>query len=174
MANKDEIDDADDTDDAGIKPPRENRPPMSHDDVPDADEFDDVRIDRPQENRSIAVWSHWGGLFAWIVVPMIFYLIEKDKRSLVAWHAREALNFQISMTIYYLLPVPLVCLVGIDLLFVLLYLAISVALALFELVVIILASLAASRGQRYRCPLTIPFVPRPSDPREPNDYYDRE
>src|SRR5229473_2267823 len=112
---------------------------MSRDDVPDADEFDDVRIDRPQENRSMAVWSHWGGLFAWIVVPMIFYLIEKDKRSLVAWHAREALNFQITMTIYYLLPVPLACLVGIDLVFLLLYLAISAALALFELVVIILA-----------------------------------
>ena len=43
MPHKDEIDDAENTDDAGIKPPRENRPVMSHDDVPDADEFDDVR-----------------------------------------------------------------------------------------------------------------------------------
>ncbi len=174
MAHKDEIDDADNTDDAGIKPLSETRPAMSHDDLLDADEFDDVRIDRPPENRSMAVWSHWGGFLAWIVVPMIFYLIEKDKRSLVAWHAREALNFQISITIYYLLPVPLACLMFIDPLYLLLYLAISMAIALFELVVIILASLAASRGQRYRCPLTIPFVPRPRDPREANDYDDRE
>jgi uncharacterized protein len=172
VPHKDEIDDADNTDNAGIKPPRENRPAMSHDDVPDADEFDDVRIDRPPENRSMAVWSHWGGFMTWILVPMIFYLMEKDKRSLVAWHAREALNFQISITIYYLLPVPLACLMFIDPLFVLLYFAISVALALFELVVIILASLAASRGQRYRCPLTIPFVPKPSE--EPNPYDDGE
>jgi uncharacterized Tic20 family protein len=171
VAHKDEIDD---TDDAGIRPPRENRPAMSHDDVPDVDDFDDVRIDRPPENRAMAVWSHWGGLLAWVVVPMIFYLMEKDKRSLVAWHAREALNFQITMTIYYLLPVPLACLMFIDLLYVLLYFAISMALVLFELVVIILASLAASRGQRYRCPLTIPFVPRPSDPREANHDDDRE
>jgi uncharacterized Tic20 family protein len=174
VAHKDEIDDADNIDDAGIKPPREHRPAMSHNDDSDADEFDDVRIDRPPENRSMAVWSHWAGFLAWIVVPMIFYLMEKDKRSLVAWHAREALNFQISITIYYLLPVPLACLLFIDPLYLLLYLAILMATALFELVVIILASLAASRGQRYRCPLTIPFVPRPSDPRDANDYYDRE
>jgi uncharacterized Tic20 family protein len=174
VTHKDDIDDAGNTDDAGIKPPRENRPAMSHDDVPDADEFDDVRIGRPQENRAMAVWSHWGGLLAWVVVPMIFYLMEKDKRSLVAWHAREALNFQISMTIYYLLPVPMACLMFIDLLYVFLYFAITMVLAMFELVVIILASLAASRGQRYRCPLTIPFVPRPRDPREANDYDDRE
>jgi uncharacterized Tic20 family protein len=172
VAQKDEINDADNTDDAGIKPPRENRPAISHDDVADADEFDDVRIDRPPENRSMAVWSHWGGFMTWILVPLIFYLIEKDKRSLLAWHAREALNFQISILIYYFLTVPLACLTFMDLWWILVFLALSVVLMLFELVVIIVASLAASRGQRYRCPLTIPFVPKPSE--ESNPYDDGE
>jgi uncharacterized Tic20 family protein len=172
VAHEDDIDDAGNTDDAGIKPPRENRPAVSYDDVPDVDEFDDVRIDRPPQNRAMAVWSHWGGFFAWIVVPMIFYLLEKDKRSFVAWHAREALNFQISITIYYTLAVPIMCLFFIDAWFLLAGFLLVALLGLFELVAIILASLAAGRGQRYRYPLTIPFVSRVS--MEQNPYDDRE
>ena len=172
MAHQKDIDDAGNTDDAEIKPPRENRPAISHDDEPDVDEFNDVQIDRPPENRAMAVWGHWGGFFTWIVVPMIFYLLEKDKRSLVAWHAREALNFQISITIYYALATPIMCLFFIDPWFLVTGFLLVVLLGIFELVAVILASLAAGRGKRYRYPLTIPFVSRVSI--EQNPYDDRE
>src|SRR5580765_2379794 len=94
--------------DGGIQLPREHRPfrPAS-DDLDDDDDIErTLPIRQADENRTMAIWSHWGGLMGWIIVPLVFYAIEKDKRSLVAWHAREELNFQISILIYYLLTIP--------------------------------------------------------------------
>src|SRR6516164_9195354 len=115
MSPNNERDDAPKNDDSRIQSQSEIPPAGPRDsDREVSDDFDEVRIHREPENRSMAVWSHWGGFFAWIVVPMIFYLLEKDKRTFVAWHAREALNFQISITIYYALAAPIICLFFID------------------------------------------------------------
>jgi uncharacterized Tic20 family protein len=165
----------------GIQPSPDDPPPVARDHAIDEDDdLDDLRIDHPRGSTSMAVWCHWGGYLTWIVLPLIFYMQEKDKRSLLAWHAREALNFQIMILIYFvivaILPMPLMCLVMIDPLFVLLATFLSIGsvtlMAIYELVVVILAGIAASRGQRYRYPLTFSFIPMPTD--EANPFDDRE
>jgi uncharacterized Tic20 family protein len=53
------------------------------------------------ENENIfGVASHLGALFGGFVVPLIIFLLSKDHSSYVADHAKEALNFQISLCIY--------------------------------------------------------------------------
>ena len=131
----------------------------------DEDDFDNKPIRHSSEDRLIGAIVHPAGGFTWFLAPLIIYLVQQDRKSLAAWHAREAFNFQLSTTIYYLLPCPLFCLTFVDISLLpfavgLPFLFMFVVL-LFELVVVILASIAAYRGQFFRCPLNIPFIPRP-------------
>jgi uncharacterized Tic20 family protein len=164
-------------DDGKFQPP----PPVGRERVlDDDDDLAEAPMVREPENRPLAVWSHWGGYLTWIVVPLIFYLQEKNKHSLVAWHAREAINFQITILLYFglvfLVPAPLFFLAMVEpwlaLVAPTVFFVFLTALGAYELTVVIFAALAASRGQRYRYPWTIPFVPRPSE--EPSPYDDRE
>ena len=159
--------------------PRPPEPPLP---VPRRDDDWDeparsVRI--PPEECLTATAAHLGGLLSWILAPLILYLLQPNRRSLAGWHAREAFNFQLSLVIYYLLTLPLLGLGFIDITLLLVACALlcvaAVGLMLFELVVVIWASVAAYRGVYFRCPLTIPFIPRPQlVPTDSDDYADRE
>ncbi|HGY55308.1 MAG TPA: DUF4870 domain-containing protein [Caldithrix abyssi] len=88
--------------------------------------------------------------FGNIIAPMILWQMKKDEYPLVDDQGKEALNFQISMTIYVLIAVILVLMaIGIVLL---------IALGLFDLIVTVIAALNAANGQKYRYPLSIRFV----------------
>src|SRR6516225_7405544 len=63
------------------------------------------------EERWIALCAHVSGPLAWFLVPLILLLIQRDRRSFVAWHAREALNFNVSLILYLLLLTPVACLI---------------------------------------------------------------
>ena len=145
---------------------------MSHDDDPQDDSIDHLRIDRSRDDSTMAQVAHWGGFLTGFFLPLILYLVQQDKKSFAAWHARESLNFQLTLMIYYGLGCAPMCLFFIDFSFLFVGLGIMLLLMIFELVCIILASLAVARGERYRYPLTISFFPRPSDDRNPYD--DRE
>jgi uncharacterized protein len=115
------------------------------------------------DDRSFAMAVHLGTLVSvllggWgfnLLVPLVGYLWKRE-RPFVAEHAREQLNFQLSLTIYAVIAVILAVLtIGLGLL-VLVPLAIIVALvALFA---IIRAAIAANRGESYRFPLTMRLV----------------
>ncbi len=143
-----------------------NDPDFNEDDLPD------LRIDRPHDDHGTAQIAHWGGFLTGVLLPLILYVVQQDKKSFAAWHARESLNFQISLMLYYGLGCVPFCLFFIDESFIFVGLGIMVLLAIFELACVVLASLAVSRGERYRYPLTISFVPRPSADR--NHYDHRE
>jgi uncharacterized Tic20 family protein len=88
--------------------------------------------------------------FGNIVGPLLVWLLKKDESAFVAEHAKEALNFQISLTIYIIVSALLMCvLIG----FVLLP-----ALLIADVVLTVMAAVAASNGTMYRYPLTIRFV----------------
>lgn len=89
--------------------------------------------------------------FANVFAPLILWHIKRAASPFVDAHGREALNFQISMTIYVLASVPLIFLCGIG---VVLILGLSLADAIFTIV----AAIAASSGKPYRYPLCIRFV----------------
>ncbi len=85
-----------------------------------------------------------------IVGPLIIWQIKKDEYPFVDEQGKEAVNFQISMTIYGLISAVLifVC-VGIFLL---------AAVGVVDLVFLLVAAVKANNGQSYRYPLTIRFI----------------
>lgn len=84
------------------------------------------------------------------VGPLIIWLVRRDESPFVEAHAREALNFQISLIIYGIVSLILIIvLIGILLL---------IALALFALIFMIIAGIKAATGEQYRYPLTIRFI----------------
>ena len=108
------------------------------------------------DERSIAVIAHLTGL-AWIAVgipgfigPLIVYLMLHEDQPWAKAHARESLNFQLSLLIWGILCGILVfVLVGIPLL---------IALWIMNIVCCILGAVAANRGEFYFYPLTMRFV----------------
>lgn len=95
-----------------------------------------------------------------VLGPLVVWLIRRDD-AVVEPHARAALNFQLSLVIYFVVGgivafVAFVTIIGIGLaLLILLMLAV---LILLELIFALLGTLAASRGELYRYPFTIELV----------------
>lgn len=88
--------------------------------------------------------------------PLIVYLVKKDN-PFVRRHAAEALNFNLSVMLYgFVLGVVTFVLVFVLVGFFLIPLLIALGAAWF--VFVIVAAVAASRGEEYRYPLTIHFV----------------
>jgi hypothetical protein len=118
--------------------------------------------------RQWAMFCHLAALaqfvlpsFGNVIGPLVIWLVKKDQHPFIDDQGKEALNFQISMSLYmWLLPAisgMLICLViGI----VLLPLAIALVLALMaaDVVLAIVAGIKASSGEAYRYPITIRFL----------------
>lgn len=85
-----------------------------------------------------------------IIGPLVIWLIKKDTMPLVDDQGKESLNFQISMTIYGIISAVLTLVViGFFLI---------LAVLIVDIVFVILASVAANKGEAYRYPLTIRFI----------------
>jgi uncharacterized protein len=99
--------------------------------------------------------------FGNILGPLIIWLIKKSSLPSVDEHGKEALNFQISMTLYTLIggvATIVLVLTVIGILLVPVVLCALLAIAIVDVVLIIVASLKASNGEVYRYPLSIRFV----------------
>ncbi len=95
-----------------------------------------------------------------VVGPLVVWLIRRDD-PVVEPHARAALNFQLSLLIYFvvgtiLAVVALVTIIGIPI--AALIVIFLVLLLFLELLFALLATLAASNGQLYSYPLSIELV----------------
>jgi uncharacterized Tic20 family protein len=99
------------------------------------------------DERTLAILCHVLTLFFWIWPPLIIYLIKKDESEFVKAHARESLNFWITMSIIAI--VLFLTLIGILLLWV---------LGIVVLVLVIVATIRASENKLYRYPMTIRFI----------------
>ena len=82
--------------------------------------------------------------------PLIVYLVKKDEHPFIADQSREALNFNISVFIYFIASAILIPL-GVGLL------ALPVVFIAW-LVLTIIAAVRANNGEPYRYPLTIRLV----------------
>jgi len=110
-----------------------------------------------KEARTWAMLCHLGGLGVYIVptighllAPLIIWLIKKDESPFVDDQGKEALNFQISITIYALIALLLTLIViGFVLLLV---------IGIFDLIMMIVAAVRSNDGERYRYPLCIRFI----------------
>jgi len=100
------------------------------------------------------IWSMLCQLSAFLgvgfILPLVVYLAMRNESEYVACNAKEALNFHISLLIYGICCIPLV--------FIIIGVPILILLALFGLVMAIVAAVKASDGGCYRYPLTIRLV----------------
>lgn len=103
--------------------------------VPDSDE------------KTLAILSHILTLIAPILAPLIIYLIKKDESKFVAFHAKESLNFQI--TIMIIVIGLMITIVGILLIWI---------VGIAALVFVIMATIKASEGKLYKYPLSIRLI----------------
>lgn len=88
-----------------------------------------------------------------ILGPLLVWLLKKEQSPKLEEHAREALNFQISISIYALIAsILFFAVIG----FVLLPILIIV-----QIVLMIKAALAADRGELYRYPITFRLIKHP-------------
>ena len=106
----------------------------------------------PADERLWAMLIHILSIFFSFLPALIGYLAFADRGPFIREHARQALNFQISLVIYSVG----VLIVGVITLTIgwVLYLPLGIA----ALVFLILAAVAANNGQYYKFPLTITFI----------------
>ena len=88
------------------------------------------------------------------LLPLIIFLVNREESALVAAHAKEVLNFHISLAIYTICVMPLVfCLICIPI-----FIPIFLALGLMTFICAIIAAIQASEGGFFFYPLTIRFI----------------
>ena len=109
-----------------------------------------------QDERTWGMVAHLAALaffifpFGNVLGPLIVYLAKRDQSAFVAAHAKEALNFNITVLLGGLLSC-LLLLVFIGVLF-------GALIIMFWLVMTIVAALKANEGLPYRYPFTIRLV----------------
>lgn len=104
------------------------------------------------DDKNIAMLTHISGLLFSIIVPLIIWLINKDKsdKGYLTEEAKEALNFQITVLLaYFIAGVLSVIAIG---------LLLMPLIWLGNLVFCILAGIKVSSGQSYRYPLTLRLI----------------
>ncbi|GAA1705397.1 hypothetical protein GCM10009734_05070 [Nonomuraea bangladeshensis] len=102
------------------------------------------------DDTTMAMLAHLLGLLASWIGPLIIYLIKRDQSPYVRDQAAEALNFQITMFIGYVVAGVLsVVFIGVLLLPV---------IWVLSLIFHIQAAVATNKGQRYRYPLSIRMI----------------
>ena len=110
-----------------------------------------------KDNHNFAMFTHLAGLLAFIAIPfaniigpLILWLIKKDELPLVDHAGKEAINFQISMTIYAFIA-GLLCIILIGFI-------ILPILAVVDVVMIVKAAIRASKGEEFTYPISIRFI----------------
>ncbi len=109
-----------------------------------------------KDARTWAMFCHLAGLcgfipFGNIIAPLILWQMKKAEFPFVDGQGKEALNFQISVTIYFLACIPLIAVCGIGVF-------LMPVVGIFDLVFLIIASIKANNGEDYRYPLSIRLV----------------
>jgi uncharacterized protein len=115
------------------------------------------------EEKTWGMICHLAG-FAVFVLPafgnligvLVAWLLLKDKSSFADDQGKEALNFHLSLWLYTGIAVAFsIVTLGIGLLATLPFLAV---LAVYQVIMIVVAAIEANNGKAYRYPLTIRFV----------------
>ena len=83
-------------------------------------------------------------------LPLIIYLVKRNESVFVAAHAKEVLNFHISILLYIICCIPLF--------FVLIGFVIVFVIALVGFICAIIGAIKVSESAFYRYPLTIRFI----------------
>ncbi|MCB9273600.1 MAG: DUF4870 domain-containing protein [Lewinellaceae bacterium] len=123
------------------------------------DDFFDPKTENliPDNNEKLwATFSHLGIVagvivpFGSVLLPLVIWLVYKEKSEYVSYHAKEALNFQLTMLIGFVISAILI--------FVVIGIPLLIVLAIIDLVFCIIAAMRANEGERYRYPYTLRLI----------------
>ncbi len=109
-----------------------------------------------RDQRNWAMFCHIVSFFGYLIPfanifgPLLMWLLKREEWELVDDQGKESLNFQISWTIYFFITLVL-CFVVVG------FLLLPVVI-LAHLILVTVATVKASEGQRYRYPMTIRFI----------------
>ena len=102
------------------------------------------------DQRMWATLGHLSGFLFGFLGPLVIYLVMKDKGHFIRNQSLEALNFQITLTIAMIVSAILILiLIGIVLMMI---------FGVAAIVLMIMAAIAANRGEEYRYPFTLRLV----------------
>jgi uncharacterized Tic20 family protein len=99
------------------------------------------------DEKTMAILAHVLTLAVGFIAPLVIYLLKKDESTYVTAHAKESLNFQITLFIVVIILV--VTVIGVLLLWV---------VGIFALVLVIVATIKANDGKLYKYPLNIRLI----------------
>jgi uncharacterized Tic20 family protein len=109
-----------------------------------------------QEARTWGMFCHLGAFAGYIIpfgnifAPLVIWLVKRDESPLVAEQGKESINFQLTMTLYAIIAgILVIVLIGFLLLF---------ALMVFDVIMVIVATVRVNAGEKYRYPLNIRFI----------------
>jgi uncharacterized protein len=99
------------------------------------------------DEKTMALLAHVLTFVFPILAPLVIYLIKKDESSFVAYHAKESLNFQITLFIICILL--FITIIGILLLWI---------VGIIGAILVIVATIRASEGKLYKYPFAIRLI----------------
>jgi uncharacterized Tic20 family protein len=105
---------------------------------------------RPEDEKLWAIGAQLGGLLIGFVAPLVVWLVYRERSAFLDRTAKEALNFQLTLLIGYVVSFALACfLIG----FILLPIVWIVGI-----VFMIMGAIAVSKFEDYRYPVNIRFI----------------
>jgi len=102
------------------------------------------------DQRLWATLAHIGPIILSFIAPLVIWLVYRERGRYVEDQSKEALNFQITLAIAYV--------VSSILIFVIIGLVMLAVAWIGSLVLMIMAAIAANKGEAYRYPLNIRFI----------------
>jgi len=115
-----------------------------------------LELEAPAKERTWHMFCHLSALLGylvplgWLIGPFVIWQWKKNEMPSIEAHGREALNFHLSMMIWFFLAALSV--------FILIGIVILPVLGLLHLIFIIVATVKANDGRPYRYPMTIQFL----------------
>ena len=100
--------------------------------------------------KTMAMLAHLLAIFTSFLGPLIIWLIKKDQSPFVNQEGKEALNFQLTMLIAFVVGGLTACLI--------IGFFIIAAASIVDIIFCILAAMTVNKGQGYRYPVCIRFI----------------
>jgi len=102
------------------------------------------------DDKTLGILAHILCIVGGFLAPLIIYLIKKDSSPYVTAHAKESLNFQLTVLIAYIISWILI--------FVLIGFLLVFLVMIGNLILVIMATIKASEGKFYKYPFSIKFI----------------
>ncbi|HEU4708321.1 MAG TPA: DUF4870 domain-containing protein [Methylophilaceae bacterium] len=110
----------------------------------------EVQTEVGSNDKNLAVLTHLGGILFSFIPGLIVWLLQKDSNPYVGEQAREALNFQLTLLIAWVISYILA--------FLLIGFVFMAIIWVANIILCIIAAVAASKGEPYRYPFTLRLI----------------